>query len=81
MKIASFIAAGLLMAGIGVSAEANAAPRHDRVVYVSHDRGYYGHHRGYDRRYGWDRPRYYGGRHYRRCNTFWRHHRRVTVCR
>lgn len=89
MKIAHMIAAGLLVAGIGVSTEASAAPRNDRVVFVEHNRGY-----GYDRGYngrgyrdGYDR-RFYAGRHHgyrgryaRRCVTKWRHHRRVTICR
>ena len=85
MKIAPFIAAGLMLAGIGVSTEANAQSRHERVVYVEHDRGYgYGHRGGYRDGYGhgWRRPAYYyGGRHHRRCFTEWRHHRRVTICR
>lgn len=89
MKIAQILAVGLLVAGIGVSTEASAAPRPDRVVYVEHDRGF-GYDRGYrdnrDYRNGYDR-RYssrrhgYRGHYARRCVTKWRHHRRVTICR
>lgn len=90
MKIPHLIAAGLLVAGIGVSTEANAAPRRDRVVYIDHDRGYgYGNGYGYgyrygdrfDRRHAWRGRHGYRGYHARHCWTEWRRHRRFTVCR
>ena len=84
MKLAKIIAAaGLTVAAVTMSTSADAQnwrnrgsgydqryDRHDR-----HDRWDRGHHRGWDngRHYGWNR-------HQRDCRTFWRHHRRVTVC-
>lgn len=80
IRIAPFIAASLMIAGIGIAAPAEARPH-----------GYHSHHRGwaYDRGY---RPRPYYARAHRgyargfygpnrRCFTEWRHHRRVTICR
>lgn len=76
MKLTHLIAAGLMVAGLGVSTAASAqdyrgdGPRYDHRY---DDRG--------DRRDWRDRGHYYGGdRHRPRCHTEWRHHRRVTVC-
>ncbi|OYY68875.1 hypothetical protein [Sphingomonas sp. 28-63-12] len=89
MKIAPFIAAGLLIAGLGISAEASAEPYHGRAGYHEHHRGpvyvrpgyRVGYRDGYREDHRWRAPRYYGGYHGRRCFTEWRHHRRVTICR
>ena len=96
MKITHLIAAGLMVAGLGVGTTAASAQeyRGDRGYDHRDDRGY--DHRGdrrddrrYDRsdyrdqgrHYGWDRGRHHGwNRHGRDCRTTWRYHRRVTVC-
>ena len=83
MKIIHLIAAGLMVAGIGVSTEASAqgyrGDRYDHRGDRRDDRrDYRDHHRGYDRHrgYGWNNNRYRV-----RCHIEWRHHRRVRVCR
>ncbi len=81
MKLTHLIAAGLMVAGLGVSSTAATAQdyRGDRGYDHRGDRGY--DHRG-DR--GWhDRGRGhgYGWNNHRRCYTEWRHHRRVQICR
>jgi hypothetical protein len=48
-------------------------------VRVGRDRGEYRDRDNYRIRYG-DRDEWRGRRHHRDCNTFWRDHRRVTVC-
>ncbi|GHH20777.1 hypothetical protein GCM10008023_29070 [Sphingomonas glacialis] len=83
MKITHLIAAGLMIAGIGVSTTAASAQGHrdDRRYEQRGDRGF-GHHgdRG-DRNWRGDRGRHNGWNTHRRCRTEWRHHRRMTVCR
>jgi hypothetical protein len=71
MKLTHLIAAGLMVAGLGISTTAASAQdyRHD-------DRR--GDHRGPDWR---DHGRDHRWNNHRRCHTEWRHHRRVTVCR
>ncbi|MEG3175688.1 hypothetical protein U1872_05565 [Sphingomonas sp. RB3P16] len=80
MKLTHLIAAGLMIAGIGVSSTAASAQgRHDDRRYEQRDhrgdRGWHG-----DRRYN-DRGRHRGWNNHRRCRTEWRHHRRMTICR
>ena len=92
MKITHLIAAGLMVAGLGVSSTAASAQdyrgdrgydqRYDRHDDRRDDRGYDRRDdRGYDRRDYREHGRHYGWNgHQRRCTTQWRHHRRVTVC-
>ena len=74
MKITHLIAAGLMIAGLGVtSTAASAQGRHDDRRYEQRDhRGDHGW-RGHNRDRRWNN--------HRRCRTEWRHHRRMTVCR
>jgi len=83
MRIAKFIlAAGLALATVAGASTASAQDRHHRGDRYEqrHDR-YDRYDRG--RHHGWDNGRRNHGwnRHHRNCRTFWRHHRRVTVCR
>ncbi len=80
MKFTHLIAAGLMIAGLGVTSTAASAQDY---------RGDRGHGQRYDRRddrnhgrhYRGDRGRHYGwNNHGRNCRVEWRHHRRVTVC-
>jgi len=83
MKITHLIAAGLMIAGLGVSTTAASAQGHrdDRRYEQRGDRGF-GHRgdRG-DRNWRGDRGRGHGWNNHRRCRTEWRHHRRVQICR
>lgn len=74
MKITHLIAAGLMVAGLGVSTAASAQDyRGDRYEHRGDRRDYRDDHRGRDNRgYGYNR--------HRRCHTEYRNHRRVTVC-
>jgi hypothetical protein len=93
MKIAHLFAAALMVAGIGVSAEASAqrydggynqdirydrGDRHDR--YDRRDGRRYDRHdnRRWDRR---DRRNWRGNRGRNNCRIVYRHHQRYTVCR
>ena len=84
MKITHLIAAGLMVAGLGVTSTAASAQdyRGDRGYDHRDDRRYdHRDDRRYDRRDYRDHGRHYGwNNHQRRCHTEWRHHRRVTVC-
>lgn len=74
MKITHFIAAGLMIAGLGVSTAASAQDyRGDRYDRRDDRRDYRGDHRGYGNRG-------YGYNNRRRCHTEYRHRRPVTVC-
>lgn len=76
MKITHLIAAGLMVAGLGVSTAASAQDyRGDRYEHRGDRRDYRNDHRGYG-----DRGRGRGWNNARRCHTEYRHHRRVTVC-
>lgn len=78
MKIKHLIAAGLMVAGLGVTTAASAQDyRGDRYEHRGDRRDYRDDHRGYDRGrgYGWNRH------HRTHCYTTWRHHHRVRVCR
>lgn len=84
MKLTHLIAAGLMIAGLGVSSTAATAQdyRGDRGYDHRGDRGY--DHRGDRGDRNWrnhGRGRGPGWNNHRRCYTEWRHHRRVTVCR
>jgi hypothetical protein len=91
MKIAHLFAAALMVAGVGVSAEASAQ-RYDGGYNqdIRYDRG--DRHDHYDRRDGrydrhdnrrWDRRdrRNWRGNRGRNCRIVYRHHQRYTVCR
>ena len=95
MKIAHLFAAALMVAGIGVSAEASAQ-RYDggaSIQDVRYDRGDRHDNRRFDRRDDrrfdrgdnrrWSRHDNRRGWNNRRnnCRVVYRHHRRVTVCR
>ena len=67
MKVTHLIAAGLMIAGLGVTSTAASAQGYDD--HRDH-RGWHDRDRG---RHGWNN--------HRRCHTEWHHHRRVTVCR
>ena len=84
MKFTHLIAAGLMVAGLGVTATAASAqdyrgdrghgPRYDRRDDRRDDRNH-------GRLYRGDRGRHYGWNNRgRNCRVEWRHHRRVTVC-
>lgn len=80
MKFSHLIAAGLMIAGLGVSTTAASAQGHrddrrydQRADRHRDDRG--------DRNWRGDRGRGPGFNNHRRCRTEWRHHRRVTICR
>jgi len=83
-----FIAAGIMLAGIGTTGAASAQRyddgRYGRSSWVDQSRYYdRGDDRRYDRRdrgrhYGWDRGRGHGRD---RCYQDWHHGRRVLICR
>ena len=80
MKITHLIAAGLMIAGLGVTSTAASAQEYrgdrgyDHRGDRRYDRGDYRRdYRNHGRHYGWNN-------HQRHCRTDWRHHRRVTVC-
>lgn len=96
MKFTHLIAAGLMVAGLGVTATAASAQdyRGDRGYDQRYDRRDDGRddrrfdrrddrrdYRDHGRHYGWDRGRHYGWNNRgRNCRVEWQHHRRVTVC-
>ena len=82
MKLAHIFAAALMVAGVGVSADASAQRhdgpgqemRHDRGDRHDMRRGNDRHWGNNDRRHGWNNRRNH-------CRVVYRHHRRVRVCR
>lgn len=87
MKLTHLIAAGLMIAGLGVSSTAASAqgPRDDRRFEQRGDRGDRRiDHRGDRGDRNWRGHRGNRGprwNNHRRCRTEWRHHRRVQICR
>lgn len=94
MKFTHLIAAGLMVAGLGVTSTAASAQdyrgggydqRYDRRDDRRDDRRFDRRddrrdYRDHGRHYGWDRGRRYGWNNRRNCRVQWRNHRRVTVC-